>query len=780
MGRARNSLVQRAALAAVIALLLIAPGAAHAATATVTAMGQLTYTDSGSETNLVTVERRTSPTFVYRITDTGTPPAAGTNCAPVAGDANSVDCTAGIVTSGILAALGGGDDQISFVGTFLPPLTLRGEAGTDMLNGSTNADTLDGGSGPDVMNGGAGVDVADYSTRSANVNVTVGAGIGNDGEPSEGDNVGNDIEGVSGGSGDDTIVAGTSLGGIGTLSGGAGADSLTGSAPAQKFDGGTGPDTVVGGGSFDQIDYSTRSQPLTVTLADGLANDGEASEGDNIASDVEDVAGGSGGDTITGTDGAANTFAGGEGADSLNGAGGNDWLNGQGGDDTLHGGDGDDTLDQGAFASLGTLPGPGTDLGGDEVHGDGGTDRVRYDARNVSVTVTLDDAKNDGPSGELDNIHKDVENVKGGLQADDLTGDEDANWLEGHNGTDTLNGGDGPDRLAGGFNSDIENGGPGDDSFDQSTDVSGTNDVFNGGDGADTADYSGRVAAIAADIDGSADDGQTGASEADNVQTDVENIRGGPGADTLTGDGDANVLDGNGGNDGLNGGAGIDTLNGGEGNDTLDGGGDGDALNGGSNSFGPADSDTVTYAGRTGNVTADPTGTGDDGEAVEGDTIAADVEGLTGGSGHDTLTGGSGPGPLVGGEGSDMLDGDLGADTITGGAGTDVADYATRTAAVTADADGIADDGVAAEGDNIATDVEGMSRRLGRRHPARQPGRRGGSQDLRGRRRRRHARRRPRRRHAQRRAWPRYRRLLAPKRPRDRHARPRLRRRRSR
>ena len=43
-----------------------------------------------------------------------------------------------------------------------------------------------------------------------------------------------------------------------------------------------------GGGLGDTADYSARLNPVTVSL-DGAGNDGEASEGDNVLADVEDV-----------------------------------------------------------------------------------------------------------------------------------------------------------------------------------------------------------------------------------------------------------------------------------------------------------------------------------------------------------------------------------------------------------------------------------------------------------------------------------------------------------
>jgi RTX calcium-binding nonapeptide repeat (4 copies) len=85
-------------------------------------------------------------------------------------------------------------------------------------------------------------------------------------------------------------------------------------------------------------------------------------------------------------------------------------------------------------------------------------------------------------------------------------------------------------------------------------------DVFNGGDGNDTASFRDHFAAVTVDIDGVADDGATGGSEGDNVQTTVENVTGGSGGDTITGNNANNTLSGL---------SGIDTLLGGGGGDSC-------------------------------------------------------------------------------------------------------------------------------------------------------------------------------------------------------------------
>ena len=76
-------------------------------------------------------------------------------------------------------------------------------------------------------------------------------------------------------------------------------------------------DNVYGGDGPDTVSYAERLNPVTVTL-DGVGNDGEAGENDFVASDVENITGGSKNDTLIGND-KANKLLGGSGNDTLNG-----------------------------------------------------------------------------------------------------------------------------------------------------------------------------------------------------------------------------------------------------------------------------------------------------------------------------------------------------------------------------------------------------------------------------------------------------------------------------
>ena len=104
--------------------------------------------------------------------------------------------------------------------------------------------------------------------------------------------------------------------------------------------------------------------------------------------------------------------------------------------------------------------------------------------------------------------------------------------------------------------------------------------MLGGGAGSDLADYLFHTVAVTASI-GAGPDGADGGSEGDDIQGDVERIRGGSAGDTLTGDANANVLIGQAGQDTLVGGGGDDTLQGGDGLDILQGGDGADTLQGG-------------------------------------------------------------------------------------------------------------------------------------------------------------------------------------------------------
>lgn len=107
----------------------------------------------------------------------------------------------------------------------------------------------------------------------------------------------------------------------GTITGGAGDDDLTGADGPDTLIGGDGADVLAGGdGASDTVSYTGRTAGVTATI--GTTGSGNAADdaGDTIRSDVENLVGTSGADTLTG-DSASNGLYGGGGADTLTGLG---------------------------------------------------------------------------------------------------------------------------------------------------------------------------------------------------------------------------------------------------------------------------------------------------------------------------------------------------------------------------------------------------------------------------------------------------------------------------
>lgn len=286
---------------------------------------------------------------------------------------------------------------------------------------------------------------------------------------------------VYGGESDDTLTGGD---GNDTLYGDLGNDTLNGgtkNSDSDVFNGNLGTDTVT---------YAARTAAVTVTVGAG-ANDGEATETDDIKSDVEIVRGGSGNDSFTGTTG----------------------------DQTFYGGAGSDTFLMGLLLSTGA--------GNDTVYGEAGTDTVNYADRLEAVTVTMDlNVANDGnpTASELDNIRDDVENLicPTGAFVCTVTGNALNNTITGGAAADVLSGGSGDDTFVVGATAGIGQGA----------------DTFTGGAGLDTVDFTNFGATINVIMDGTA---STTMSKV--INTDIENLTcPSASACTVTGNASANRI----------------------------------------------------------------------------------------------------------------------------------------------------------------------------------------------------------------------------------------------
>ena len=622
--------------------------------------------------------------------------------------------------------------------------TLEGGAGNDTLSGADGLDTLIGGAGNDTLDGGAGIqDLASYAEKTTPVIVTLnGATAATVTVGGVAEDTLRNIENIQGGSGNDTLTGDTLANGI---VGGAGDDTLSGGGGLDQIEGGTGTDTISFATATNAVVLTLKRYiPAAITIG-GIAQ--------GSVRDVENILGGTGNDILAG-DSLVNRIEGGGGNDTLRGGVGADVLDGGTGTDTVDysdtsdpvvltlagatfaqaivggiaddtvrnveaatGGSGNDML--AGSAAVETLNGGG---GNDRLRGGGGNDILEggigidtadYSDKTVAVVATLNGATAATVSvgGVAEDTLTNIEGIAGGTAADTLTGDTLANQLDGQGGNDALNGAGGDDLLIGGIGTD----------------------TLDGGTGTDTASFADKTASVVVTLNGATAATATVGGVAEDTLRNIENLIGGSGDDTLTGDTLANRFSGGAGNDVLDGGAGIDTadysdrtapvvvtlaaatnatvtigavaedtlrnieniiggaghdtlagdsavnlLSGGLGDDTLSGGAGIDTLDGG------AGSDTVTFAGATSPVVLTLAGANQAQATVGGsanDFVIA-VENIIGGNGNDTLTGDAAGNALSGSAGNDTLTGLAGSDTLDGGAGSDTAVFSEKTLAV--------------------------------------------------------------------------------------------------
>ncbi|MEJ1998774.1 MAG: Hint domain-containing protein [Maritimibacter sp.] len=217
---------------------------------------------------------------------------------------------------------GAGDDFIDDVQNWYGSYDdwLFGEAGDDTIRGGGGDDTIDGGDGQDfifgelgddtlvggadqdifffendwgtdtVMGGstvttGTDFDTLNFSTVFTPINVTfTGAEAGT---VTEGANTVTfeDIEGIVGGSADDTIDASADTYGV-LLRGGDGADTITGGSGSDTLIGETGDDIITTGAGYDRIVFSDNDGNDTITDFDLGDDDLDGATNDqfNVAS----------------------------------------------------------------------------------------------------------------------------------------------------------------------------------------------------------------------------------------------------------------------------------------------------------------------------------------------------------------------------------------------------------------------------------------------------------------------------------------------------------------
>ncbi|NDD13601.1 MAG: hypothetical protein EB072_13385, partial [Betaproteobacteria bacterium] len=423
-------------------------------------------------------------------------------------------------------------------------------------------------------------------------------------------------------------------------------DSITGDANNNVLDGRGGSDTIDGGEGSDTVEYNQATIGIVVDLGQGKTFDdgqglGQASHGAAVEQDtlisIENVWGGSGSDSITGSQ-AGNRLEGRDGNDSIAGGDGDDTLLGGTGNDSLLGGNGSDDFYEDSGND--TIDGGNQSAGGLFLTGtvslwnrlratadqSAGRDLISYSRSPTAVKIDLG-ANGEGSvsplggmSGWGTDILKDIEFVIGSSFNDELRGsNRDLN--------EYFRGGLGDDSIYGGA-------------------ISGVDAGF------DFVDYRSSAGSVQVNLLV----GTVTGADGNDFIAGIEGVFGGAYADALTGDNRNNFFEGN------------------AGNDTIDGAGGDDLVSyqratsavyvdlGAGTSSGPDGIDTLTHV-----------------EAVRGSTFN---DTLLGGSRNEGFQGWDGNDSIQAGAGDDLLIGGAGDDTLTGASGADIFYYTTGSQGV--------------------------------------------------------------------------------------------------
>ena len=532
---------------------------------------------------------------------------------------------------------------------------LDGRAGDDTVFGDEGDDTLVASAGSDTLDGGMGLDMLSFAGESLAVVADLASGSASIGGVADSDRW-LSIEGLIGGSGDDTLLGD---GGANVLDGAAGNDQLRGRDGDDSLRASAGSDTLDGGAGNDWADYSALAEPIRADLGTGRATSlapGSIKSDSLLA--IEALRGSALSDMLVG-DANDNTLEGGAGNDTLDGGGGDDVLDGGAGTNTLRGGEGNDI-----FMTLSD---------GDVVDGGGGFDTLQLpkdfggtqDGWMVNLAtgaVTIGGRAGHAQMRGIEAVYSSKINTL-------IVGDDGDNWLRGGTvvgggGNDTLEGyvvdyrleqadvtaqlpeGKGSVRFAaqvdtvlrvdrlllGAGNDVVEGSGP------MFVDGGAGNDrlsapAMSGGLGDDTLQgsrvhYDDATGAVFVSLQ----EGRARGAAGQDVLIGVGEVFGSAFDDQISGDALANSLHGGAGNDVLEGGAGNDWLDDNDGRNTLRGGDGADVLT----SFG------------TGSQLEG--GAGDDQFSV--------------GDGADTLFGGDGDDSFRVGAGVKLIDGGAGIDTL--------------------------------------------------------------------------------------------------------------------
>ena len=213
------------------------------------------------------------------------------------------------------------------------------------------------------------------------------------------------------------------------ISGGEGADTLTGGLDDDRIFGGADNDVIEGDSGYDRLSGGAGNDTLTDREGESWMGGGEGDDVLTGGSLADDIDGDAGNDTIDGADGD-DYLSGGSGEDTVGGGLGRDRISGGAGDDALSGGAKTDRI--------------GGDAGSDQIKGGIGSDQI-------------DGGKHD----DVINAGRGNDTVDGGGGSDQINGEDgddilfgDGRW-DRDGAADTIVAGRGKDRVDGRKGADL-------------------------------------------------------------------------------------------------------------------------------------------------------------------------------------------------------------------------------------------------------------------------------------------------------------------------------------
>jgi Ca2+-binding RTX toxin-like protein len=419
------------------------------------------------------------------------------------------------------------------------------------------------------------------------------------------------IENIIGTAGNDTLIGKDATNN--TLIGGAGSDFLMGRSGNNYLDGGDGSS-----GNFVSYEYVNNSANKVIVNLTTQTATVEGSGYNDTIRNIQNVIGGAGADTLTGSS-ASNTLIGGAGADRF-------VMMGELADRVYAGSitfNSDGSINNASHTDTNTQ---------DTIDYSNYTNRVQINLANGNAKVDL--LNNNFASGTKDDTFYGIDNAIGTNQADTIYGGSGVNTIWAGSGADTIYTGSGADTIYGEA---------GDDIIHMQSVTNSVGNFVDGGAGFDTVSYDGLDERVVINMQGVTDVAvQVGNTTNHHIITSIENIIGTAQNDTITGS------------------EGVNTFVGMSGSDTIYGIGGNNLIYGGTQERNSTSTSADLLVG----------GTGDD--TIYG---AAGADDLRGGLGDDTIYGGAGNDTIRSGLGEDTLYGEAGDDIFVFEAADNMTNY---------------------------------------------------------------------------------------------------------